>query len=636
MDELRIDLAAFQGPLDLLLHLVQQDEVDIYEISISRIADRFLGICRTQVQDLDVDQAGEFLVMASQLLVMKSRALLPREAEVDVEEIDPRLDLVRQLIEYRDFKHISAELEERAAQQRDKRQAKVSSSTPKLDRSEVPLEVDLFILVEAFQQLMRETGDDESVHMPKERLPITHFVGLIFDHLTSVGGKLSFRELIGAKPNRTYVIGAFLALLELMKLHKVEVIQDGLGDMNVRLRAEGLELQGTVDQDLAADTLDHIAIEDAPSGPRVVFMGSPEFAVPSLRSLVGAGFKPLLVVTPPPRQSGRGRRKQEVPVAKEAEILELPLHRTGDVNGMMSRSAIEAEKPDVIITAGFGQKLGSGILEMPKHGCLNVHVSLLPKYRGASPVAAAILGGEKKSGVTIFVMDEKFDRGPIVAQRGIKLNGTETADELTVKLAEVGADLLVRSLGSYLDGELEPSEQDDEKATYVGKLTKEAGVINWDAPASDVYNHIRAMTSWPGAQTAWQPKVKHEPLPLIVAECAPADDPRFAEAANDEHRAEAANDEHRAEPALEGAPEGAPEGVATEAATQAESEGTQTQTEVRPGTVLAATAEGIDVACAEGVVRILRVRPAGGRAMAVKDFLNARRVVAGDRLVTPK
>ncbi len=613
MDELRVDLAAFQGPLDLLLHLVQQEEVDIYEISIARIADRFLDICRNQVQDLDVDQAGEFLVMASQLLVMKSRALLPRETEVDVEEIDPRLDLVRQLIEYRDFKHISAELEERAAQQRDKRQAKVTQPAAQRDRSEDPLEVDLFVLVEAFQRLMRETGDDESVHMPKERLPITHFVGLIFDHLTSEGGALSFTELIGAKRDRTYVIGAFLALLELMKLRKVEVTQEGLNDIQVRLREAGLEIQGEVDKDLAADTLDHIEIEDAPAGPRVVFMGSPDFAVPSLRSLVGAGFKPLLVVTPPPRKSGRGRRKQEVPVAKEAEILELPLHRTGDVNGMTSRNAIKAENPDVVITAGFGQKLGRGVLDLPKHGCLNVHVSLLPKYRGASPVAAAIRAGEKKSGVTIFVMDEELDHGPMVAQRGIKLNGTETADELTVKLAEVGADLLVRTLGSYLDGEIEPSEQDHEAATYVGKLTKEDGVIDWDAPAADVYNQIRSVTSWPGAQTAWQPKVKHEPLPLIVAECAPADDPRLAEGA--------------------GAPATASE---AEGAVQVDPEAVQTQTEVRPGTVLAASKEGIDVACAEGVLRILRVRPSGGRVMAVKDFLNARRVVAGDRLVAPK
>jgi methionyl-tRNA formyltransferase len=590
MKDLRVDLAEFQGPLDLLLYLVQQEEVDIYEISIARIADRFLEICRDQVNDLDVDNAGEFLVMASQLLVMKSRALLPRDDPVDLEEIDPRLDLVRQLLEYRRFKGVSTELAERFEEQRGK--APVRLRKPAVQREEdEELELDLYGLVSAFQRLLRETGEHEAVHMPKERLPITHFVGHIFDELTKVGGRTGFKALVGQSPDRTYVIGAFLALLELIKLRKVRVIQDGLGEIQIEIREDAVHPSDTAGDDAAAHVIDEPELADeAPGGPRVVFMGSPEFAVPALRSLVGAGFAPRLVVTPPPRRAGRGRRLLPVPVAREAEKMELPLHRTNDVNGRTSRDEIEAARPEVVITAGFGQKLGPAILGMPERGCLNVHASLLPKYRGASPVAAAIRDGLQEIGVSLFVMDEALDEGPVIAQRSVKLEGNETVDEATALLAEAGADLLVRTLGPYLAGEIEPQPQDDEAATYVSRLRKKDGVIDWDQPAEAVRNQIRSVTTWPGAQTAWQPKVKHDPFPLLVLESGVCG------------RAPAA-------PGEEGPP---------------------------PGTVLAVGDEGIEVACGEGALLVTRVRPSGGRAMAVKDFLNARRVVAGDRFVAPR
>ena len=158
MNDLRVDLASFQGPLDLLLYLVQQEEVDIYEVSITRIADRFLQVCQAGTQDLDVDQAGEFLVMASQLLVMKSRALLPRDEVADLDEIDPRLDLVRQLLEYRRYKGVSAELADRFEKQQSKMPVRLRR--PEQPRAEEEnLELDLFSLVAAFQELLRETGE---------------------------------------------------------------------------------------------------------------------------------------------------------------------------------------------------------------------------------------------------------------------------------------------------------------------------------------------------------------------------------------------------------------------------------------------------------------------------------------------
>jgi len=589
MAELRVDLASFQGPLDLLLYLVQQEEVDIYEISLARIADRFLETCRTQVQTLDVDEAGEYLVLASQLLVLKSRALLPRETPLDLEEIDPRLDLVRQLLEYRDFKRVSQELAERAAVQGDRLPVRVRGPEP-LPRGDEELEVDLYSLVSSFQRLLKETGADTAVAMPRERLPITHFVELMFDRLSAGGGRLTFEELLVGHRDRTYVIGAFLALLELIKLRKVLVTQDGFGEIQVQVREEGLEMQDAVDRDLATQALDRPELGESPR-LRVVLMGSPDFAVQVLESLVGAGMAPLLVVTPPSRPAGRGRHRAEVPLARAAERLQLPVHHTSDVNGRTSREAIEETTPDVVVTAGFGQKLGSALLTLPPRGCVNVHGSLLPAYRGASPVQAALRDGVDRTGVTIFVMDEELDRGPVIAMEELALTGDETADEVMASLSRLGADLLVRVLPPYVAGEIEPRPQDHEKATYARRLSKDAGQVPWALSAAEVKNHVRSVTSWPGAQTAWQPKVKHEPFPLLLVRTQVLDPgpPADAELSEAERRP--------------------------------------------PGEVLAVSAEGIDVACGRGVLRVLRVRPSGGRAMDVKDFLNARRVVAGDRFL---
>ena len=590
MDDLRLDLDAFQGPLDLLLYLVQQSEVDIHDLPLAKIADRFLAACREQVDKLDVDKAGAFLVMASHLLVLKSRALLPRDEPVDLEEIDPRLELVKELLAYRTFKERSSELAARADEQSKKSGVRVHAGLPQAAPEEEELEVDLYALVQAFQRLLAETGDNETVAMARERLPITHFVGVIFDQLTTVGGRATFDELIGSKRDRSVIIGTFLALLELIKLRKVQVQQEGVGEIYVELRPEALELSSE-DPEAVAHTLDVPELEEeARTGPRIVFMGTPEFAVPSLRQLVGAGLAPVLVVTPPPRRTGRGRRVRPTAVARAAEELQIPLHRTNNVNLEASLRELRAAQPDVIVTAAFGQKLKAEVLACPEQGCLNVHASLLPKYRGASPIAAALRDGAKEIGVSVFRMTPGWDEGPVLGMRGTAISDDTTLDEASVVLAELGASLLLDVLPPYLAGDLEATPQDAAEATYVGRVTKEDGRVRWDVPATDVHNHIRSVTSWPGAQTAWQPRVKHEPTPLLVLATivVPPDEA----------------------PTIE---EGA-----------------------RPGTVLAVNKSGIDVLCEPGIIRILRVRPQGKRAMAVKDFLNARPVRAGDRFVRPR
>ena len=605
MDELRVDLAAFQGPLDLLLYLVQQEEIDVFEVPIARVADRFLDACRRDVHRLDVDRAGEFLVMASQLMVLKSRALLPRDESLELDDIDPRLDLVRQLLEYREFKSISAELDARRHTQAQRVPVRITpphvAPPPVADEE---LELDLFGLVAAFQRLLAETGEDAHVALAKERLPITHFVGQIFDRLTELRGRIRFRDLLHAERDRSYVIGAFLALLELMKLRRIRATQDGLGEIHIELvvpdaNQEDGAIGSALPQDEAvAQALDRPVVAEDAGGPRIVLMGSPAFAVPSLQALCGAGMTPRLVVTPPPRRSGRGRRMQQVPLAVAANQLQVPLHRTADINGRVSMRELEAARPELVVTVGFGQKLSPAVLALPTHGCVNVHASLLPRHRGASPVAGALRAGDTEVGVTVFRMDSKMDHGPLLGYRGIRLQGDETRDEVRERLATVGATLLVELLPPYMRGALTPEAQDHALASYAPKLEKRDGVINWDRPAVAVFHHIRSVTSWPGAQTAWQPRVRHDPLPIVIVQAhvlaghAPKDDERAPEAA--------------ASP------------------------------EASPGTVIAVSKAGIDVACAAGAIRVERLRAAGGRVMSVAAFLNGRRVMQGDRFAPPR
>ncbi len=589
--DMHVDLAAFSGPLDLLLHLVQEEEVDIHEVSLARVADAFLATVRQQVGTLDVDRAGEYLVVASQLLVMKSRALLPRDTPVEEDELDPRLDLVKQLLEYRRFKGAAHVLAGRASEQQDHLPVRVAP--PGIEVPEdAPIEADLFALVSAFQRLLKETGADTAVAMPRERLPITHFVERIFDRLVASGGRLGFLALVGERPDRTYVIGAFLALLELIKLRKVVAVQDGFGEIAIELRPEAMELGAQGVHEATVHALEQAPLTVALTGPRIVFMGSPEFAVPALHSLLGAGLTPVLVVTPPPRPTGRGRRLGAVAVAREAEAGGLTLHRTQDVNGRSSRDQVAAAQPDVILTAGFGQKLGPALLTLPRMGCLNLHASLLPLYRGASPIAAALRDGATETGVTLFRMDEELDRGPVLARAVLPLSGEETADQVAAKLGALAADLLVRVLPEYLAGRLEPVPQDDAAATYVPRMTKQEGLVRFDQPAEAVKNHIRAVTSWPGAQVSWQPRVKHDPVALVLLQSRVLDPARVALDAQGEP--------------------------------------------LPAGTVVAAGAEGLDVACAPGVLRVTELKPAGGRGMDVKTFLNGHRIVAGDRLLATR
>jgi methionyl-tRNA formyltransferase len=593
MDDIRVRLDAFQGPLDLLLHLVQEAEVDIHDIPVATIADQFVKHLEQGLSTLDVDKAGEFLVMASHLLVLKSRSLLPRDEPIDEDELDPRLDLVKQLIAYKRFKDAAGLLDASARANEGRFPARASGAEG--ERVEEAIEVDLYALVAAFRRLLKETGEEETVAVARERLPITHFVGVIFEKLLAAGGEMSFTSLVGGRPDRGYLIGAFLALLELIKLRKVRILQEGFGEIAIRVHEDAMRPEGAVERDLAKEGLE--AKEDAvPAGPRVVFMGTPDFAVPALQSLVGAGMPPLLVVTPPDRPAGRGKRMKESAVAVAAKSLGLPILKTADVNGRDARDRIESTTPDVIVTAGFGQKLGGALLKLPAHGCINLHTSLLPLYRGASPVSAAIRDGATETGVTIFRMDEELDRGPILASAKSAIDPDDTVEDVTARLATSAADLLVRTLPGWISGEIPPVEQDHARATYVRKLEKDAGVVDFARPAARVRDHVRAMTPWPGAATRWLSPSGREPVPLLL------------------HRATVLEEA----PGAGGAPAG-------------ESLPLPDAAPPPPGTVLRAGRDGIDVACAPGVLRVTRLQVPGGKPLSAREFLNGRPITAGDR-----
>jgi methionyl-tRNA formyltransferase len=237
---------------------------------------------------------------------------------------------------------------------------------------------------------------------------------------------------------------------------------------------------------------------------RVVFMGSPGFAVPSLNYLVSGGYEMAAVYTQPDRTGGRGRSLAVSPVKRAAEALGLTLVQPENLKSPETFGQLAAFKPDVIVVAAFGQLLPKNVLELPRLGCLNLHPSLLPKYRGASPVAAAILAGDDFTGVSIMLLDEGMDSGPVLAQAQVTIADNDTTASLGAKLSLVGAGLLGEALVGWARGELKPRPQDDSKASYCQPITKDEGEIDWKLPAINIWRRVRAFYPWPGSYTQWR------------------------------------------------------------------------------------------------------------------------------------
>ncbi len=300
---------------------------------------------------------------------------------------------------------------------------------------------------------------------------------------------------------------------------------------------------------------------------KIVFAGTPAFSVPTLRALIDAGQDVRAVYTQPDRPAGRGRRLTASPVKETAMAAELPVFQPPTLYDPEAVRSLGRHGADLMVVVAYGHLLPPPVLELPRLGCVNVHASLLPRWRGAAPIARALLAGDREGGVTIMGMEVGLDTGPLYLRRAIPLEDDETGHSLHDKLAALGTSALLEVLPGIADGSLTPELQDDALATYAEKLTKEEARIDWTRPAVELDRMIRAFDPWPVAQT----RLGETTLRLWGSELPDAD--------------------AGAEP---------------------------------PGRIVRAGKIGIDVATGNGPLRITRLQPQGKRPMAAAAFLNAR------------
>ncbi len=297
---------------------------------------------------------------------------------------------------------------------------------------------------------------------------------------------------------------------------------------------------------------------------RVIFMGTPEFAVPCLLTLIETQ-QVVGVVTQPDKPAGRGNRLRPSPVKLAAEAAGVPVYQPRSLKKEEAAEPLRAWQPDVIVVAAFGQILRPHVLYLPPRGSLNVHASLLPRWRGAAPIQHAILAGDDATGITLMQMDEGLDTGPMYVQEALNIAPRETAATLHDRLAALGAGMLRRHLDDILAGRVAPTPQDDGAMTYAPMIRKEAGAIDWAQDAAAIDRLVRAMTPWPGAFTHWAGE------PLKITRARPLASPSAAQ----------------------------------------------------PGHVIQVT-EGVAVATGHGPLLLEEVQPPGKRPMAAPDFARGR------------
>lgn len=302
---------------------------------------------------------------------------------------------------------------------------------------------------------------------------------------------------------------------------------------------------------------------------RVAFAGTPEFAACALDAIVAAGFEVPLVLTQPDRPAGRGMKL--VPSAVKARALAhgLPVDQPEKLRTPEQRAALLAARPDVLVVAAYGLILPREVLELPRLGCINIHASLLPRWRGAAPIHRAIEAGDAETGITIMQMDQGLDTGPVLMMRALPIAGDDTTGSLHDKLAALGAEMIVEALRQLSGGGLQAVPQPAEGVCYAHKIDKAEAMLDWRLPAEVLARKVRAFDPFPGAQGLLQ----QTPLKLWQAQ---------AEAGQG-----------------------------------------------RPGEVLTADAEGLCIACGEGVLRVRALQRPGSRRMAVADFLRGWPIEAG-------
>ncbi len=314
------------------------------------------------------------------------------------------------------------------------------------------------------------------------------------------------------------------------------------------------------------------------SALRIVFFGTAELACPSLAALAQSPeFEVAAVVTQPDRPKGRHLIPQPSAVKTLAMEKGLPVFQPDRARSGPFIDQLSALRPDLILVVAYGQILPRQILELPRFGCVNVHASLLPKYRGAAPIQWAVLNDERETGVTIMKMDEGLDTGDILSQQATPIGADDNAQTLHVRLAKTGADLLLATVRDYVAGRITRRKQPEEGASYARKITRDDGRLDWSLSARSLWNRVRALVPWPGAWTCLAAEPKPQLLKIWRAELA---------------------------------------------------DGSSSS----PGEILAVGQEGIQVACGEGALRLLVVQLEGGRKLKVGEFLAGHRLERGRRL----
>lgn len=310
---------------------------------------------------------------------------------------------------------------------------------------------------------------------------------------------------------------------------------------------------------------------------RIVYMGTPDFAVAALEAILEAGHEVVAVVTQPDKPKGRSKELQISPVKACAVKHEIPVFQPVKIREKESVEQLRAYRADMFVVAAFGQILTEEILNMPKYGCINIHASLLPDYRGAAPIQWAIIRGEKKSGVTIMQMDKGIDTGDMLFKREVEIASDDTADTLHDKLATAGAELIKEAIPLIERGEVSPVKQGEAKTFYAGMLDKSMGRLDFGRTAAELDCLIRGLLSWPGAYTTYQNKTlkiwKEEPDYTITDESA------------------------------------------------------------EPGTVIRVDKECIYVQTKEGSLKLSEVQLEGKKRMAVRDFLLGCHMTVGEKLI---
>ncbi len=258
---------------------------------------------------------------------------------------------------------------------------------------------------------------------------------------------------------------------------------------------------------------------------RVLFLGTPQFAIRSLEALLGGPDPVVAVVTQPDRPRGRGLEPAMTPVGRRALEAGIPCLKPDRLHERESLDRIRALAPDLAVTCAFGRILKPSLLEIPREGCLNVHASLLPRHRGASPISRAILEGDAWTGITIFRLDEGMDTGPLLLQRTTRVLPGDTTGSLSDRLADLGGAALIDALASIREGRARYIPQDEDRASYAPLLKKEDGTVSWSRPADQIERFVRAMDPWPGALTALRGQALRllavEPLDMLPAASMP-------------------------------------------------------------------------------------------------------------------